>query len=135
MVSAKGTLLFLTRGGLLHIELTELQGQDVVKGSPVIFHYNQTAQHEAPEKCTFRIETSESVDPPNRRDDSVRMLCRVECEWDKPFSEWTPIGKEGEGWRRNSDLSLTMTFNGEMQWKLKVGSKEAEKDIKVEYLK
>jgi hypothetical protein len=61
-------------------------------------------------------------------------LCRVECDWDKPFREWTPVGKPAEGWRRYIDLALAMRFEGEPMWKVRVGSNQAEKDVQVEYM-
>ncbi|KAH6877230.1 hypothetical protein B0T10DRAFT_540642 [Thelonectria olida] len=109
------------------------RGDEVSKGSPIIYPYSSYAKHRAPPKCAFWIRSSASVEPPKRNDSSVQYLCLMECAWDKPFSEWKPVGEEAEGWRRYDGLTLAMTFDGELKWKARVGSNEVEHEVAVEY--
>ncbi|KAK2600086.1 hypothetical protein QQS21_005172 [Conoideocrella luteorostrata] len=109
-------------------------GEEVSKISPIPMSYWQDCQHFAPAKCTFKIKYSSSDIPPKRVDSTVFDLCRIECDWDKPFHEWTPIGEPTKGWRRNNDLAVTMRFEGEPKWTVRVGSKQAERDVQVQYL-
>ncbi|KAH7146867.1 hypothetical protein B0J13DRAFT_595253 [Dactylonectria estremocensis] len=110
------------------------KGDEVSKRSPVLVSYHQFFKNFAPDKCTFAIKYSSSDFPPKRVDPTVLDLCRVECDWDKPFWEWTQVGHPSEGWRRCDDLALAMRFEGEPKWKVRVGSKQAEHDVQVEYM-
>lgn len=111
------------------------RGDEVSKGSPVMFNYQEYANDEAPlTKCSFVIQTSPSSVPPKRFDSTVKDLCRVECDFDRPFSEWTPVGKRGQGWRRYDGAALGMEFNGELKWKARAGRNEGERDVQIEYL-
>ncbi|KAH6869247.1 hypothetical protein B0T10DRAFT_418756 [Thelonectria olida] len=114
--------------------LTGFQGDEVRKRSPVLVSYHQFYKNFAPDKCTFAIKYSSADFPPKRVDPTVLDLCHVECDWDKPFWEWTPVGDPSQGWRRYDDLVLAMGFEGEPKWKVRVGSKQAEQDVRVNYM-
>ena len=110
------------------------KGDEVSKKSPKLIGYQQFAKAaNVPEKCVFIIRYSQSDPPPKRQDASVAELCRIECEWDRPFSEWKVIGGSGSGWRKHDDLTLAMRFGGQPKWTIKVGANETEHDVKVEY--
>jgi hypothetical protein len=97
-----------------------------------MFTYSQYSRSPSSKKCVFVIRYSSANTPPKRVDQTVLELCRIECEWDKPFEEWQVVGDEG--WRRYDDLVLAMKFEGEPKWKVRAGSNQAEYDVKVEYI-
>ncbi|CAP68182.1 uncharacterized protein PODANS_7_4940, partial [Podospora anserina S mat+] len=110
------------------------KGDEVSKKEPVLFGYHQYATKQtAQSKCVFVIEYSQSDIPPKRKDETVTELCRIECEWDKPFEQWKPVGNLADGWRKFDEMSLAMRFGGQPKWTIQVGSKQAEHDVKVEY--
>ncbi|KAK4159271.1 hypothetical protein QBC43DRAFT_131872 [Cladorrhinum sp. PSN259] len=134
------------------------KGDEVSKKSPVLIGYQQFAKaNNAPGKCVFVIRYSSADVPPARLDTEVMELCRIECEWDRPFSEWKEVGStngqvgggvstgtghngngngnghNGGGWRKYDDLTLAMRFGGQPKWTIRVGKNEVEHDVKVEY--
>ncbi|KAK3988226.1 hypothetical protein QBC44DRAFT_329723 [Cladorrhinum sp. PSN332] len=125
------------------------QGDEVGKKEPVLFEFIRFATAKTlGKKCQFTILYSQSesegvvVPPPIRRDKSVLELCKIECDWDKPFDEWEAVagnGTEGTGsysgtgWRKHTGLKLAMRFGGQPKFTLQVGNNETEKDVKVEY--
>lgn len=106
----------------------------MTKKSPVLLKYHQDYRYKASDKCRFSIRYCAEDEPPKRRDPTVRDLCEISCDWDKPFEEWDPIGDPSLGWRRHRGEALGMTFEGEPKWKIQVGDKKAEHDVDVEYL-
>ncbi|KAI5459404.1 hypothetical protein BGZ63DRAFT_276412 [Mariannaea sp. PMI_226] len=110
------------------------KGDELTKKSPIMVSYNQYHRNFAPEKCTFFIKYSSSDFAPKRVDPSVLDLCSIECDWDRPFWEWTSVGNPSDGWKRYDDLALAMRFGGEPKWTVRVGSKQAEHDVTVEYM-
>ncbi|KAK4227138.1 hypothetical protein QBC38DRAFT_478430 [Podospora fimiseda] len=120
------------------------QGDELSKKLPVLFKFVEFATASTlPQKCNFVIMYSQTNPPPKRKDSSVLELCRIECDWDKPFSEWKEISGtgnavgtgpwSGSGWRKHEGLTLAMRFGGQPKFTLKVGHNEAEKEVKVEY--
>ena len=104
----------------------------VTKKTPVNFSYVQYEKKGTlPSKCVYQIKYNSENTPPKRNTEAVSNLCRIECEWDKPFEEWTPVGTMG--YRKHDDLNLAMRFEGEAIWKVRVGSKQQEHDVNVEY--
>jgi len=100
----------------------------------VTFKYRQYSKGPPSRKCVFVIRYGTADTPPRRVDPTVFELCRIECEWDRPFEEWKAVGDPDEGWRRYDDLVLAMRFEGEPKWKVHVGSNQAEYDVKVDYM-
>ncbi|KAK0747241.1 hypothetical protein B0T21DRAFT_446196 [Apiosordaria backusii] len=110
------------------------KGDEVSKKEPVLLRYHQFAKKQtAQSKCVFVIQYSQSDIPPKRKDESVSELCRIECEWDKPFEQWKAVGNPADGWRKYDEMSLAMRFGGQPKWTIQVGSNQAEHDVKVEY--
>lgn len=110
------------------------KGDEASKKSPVLIDYHHFAKNTAPGKCVFIIQYSKADVPPKRHDATVSELCRIECDWDKPFDDWKQVGNPGEGWRKYDDLALAMRFGGQPKWTIRVGSNEAEHDVEVEYM-
>ena len=115
--------------------MENLQGEEVSKKLPERITYKLYRKAPLSKKCVFTIRYSDADTPPKRMDLTVKELCRIECDWDKTFEEWTPVGDPGEGWRRHDDLTLAMRFEGEPKWKVRIGSnQEVERDAKVDYM-
>ena len=101
----------------------------------MLFNYvDWYTEDDVPERCSFSIRYSSSATPPKRIDSSVYKLCTIECDWDKPFREWRPIGNPYEGYRQHDDLALALTFDGEPKWKVRCGESQAEREVEVEYM-
>ncbi|KAM5343504.1 hypothetical protein ACJ41O_012041 [Fusarium nematophilum] len=110
------------------------KGDDVDKRDPVLFSYLQFHQRPPRGKCKFHIKYSSADLPPKREDSTVSHLCDIECDWDKPFSQWKRVGDPAEGWRKHDDMALAMRFEGEPKWKVRVGSNQEEYDVRVQYM-
>ena len=119
------------------ILLIVYQGDKIKKGSriPVSYHQFYRTKQPLPLKCTFNIMYSEEETAPKRLSSGVLDLCRIECEWDKPISEWQPVGDPAKGWRKHNDLEVTMGLQGEPKWEVRVGSKKREHKFSIEYVK
>ncbi|CAG7566230.1 unnamed protein product [Fusarium equiseti] len=114
-----------------------LKGDKIKKGSriPVSYHQFYRTKQPLPPKCTFNIMYSEEETAPKRLSSGVLDLCRIDCEWDKPISEWQPVGDPAKGWRKHNDLEVTMGLQGEPKWEVRVGSKKREHKFSIEYVK
>ncbi|KAF5008343.1 hypothetical protein FDECE_5386 [Fusarium decemcellulare] len=110
------------------------KGDEVCKKDPVLFSYIEYCQDPLPDRCKFSIKYSDEDTPPKRNDSTVSDLCSIECDWDLPFSEWTPVGDPSDGWRKYDELALAMRFEGEPKWTMQVGSKETEREVEVKYM-
>ncbi|KAF4947607.1 hypothetical protein FGADI_10288 [Fusarium gaditjirri] len=111
-----------------------LKGQKIDKESRIpFFYFHHYRARDMPKKCTFAIVYSAEDKAPKRSNSSVLGLCRIECDWDKPFTEWQPVGKPSEGWRKHNDLELTMGLQGEPKWEVRVGSNKREHKFDIEY--
>ena len=83
-------------------------------------------------QTTFKILTSDSEKPPERKDPSVRVLCTIHCEYDRPFGD-LPLVDPRRNVRRVDGMTLTMRFDGEPQWMLQVGRNMIEKKVDVQF--
>lgn len=101
------------------------QGEELSGKSPVAIPYVKHLRAPIPKKCRSTVYYSSADSPPKRPDDTVHKLCKVECDFDTGFDQWTPVGDPDEGYRRCDDVQLTMTFTGEPKWEFRVGSQEA----------
>ncbi|KAM0543978.1 hypothetical protein ACHAPJ_012073 [Fusarium lateritium] len=111
-----------------------LKGDKIGKKSRIPVSYSQIHRaQDLPPKCSFRIVYSAEEPAPKRSNSGVLSLCRIECDWDKPISEWKVVGDPSEGWRKHDDLELTMGLQGEPKWEIRVGSKKREHKLNVEY--
>jgi hypothetical protein len=79
----------------------------------------------------YNIYYSSSDVPPKRYSQFTPRLCRIECDWDVPFEEWQAVGA---GLKRYDGITLTMAFEGEPKWKMRVGRNQAEHSVRVEYI-
>lgn len=131
MVLAKGTKANCSRRMLV---LKPSQGDKIDKKSRIPFFYHHYYRaRDMPEKCAFKIVYSAEDPAPKRSNSAVLSLCRIECDWDKPITEWQPVGDPSEGWRKHNDLELTMGLQGEPKWEVRVGSNKREHKFDIEY--
>ncbi|RGP77158.1 heat shock 70 kda 12b [Fusarium longipes] len=114
----------------------EPKGDKVDKEShiPVAYHDYRRVWDILPPKRTFEIMYCEDDVAPKRKTPSVLPLCRIECDWDKPLSEWKTVGNPLEGWRKHDDLEVAMWLQGEPKWMVRVGSKSQEHRFNIEYI-
>ncbi|KAG4256670.1 hypothetical protein FPRO03_03680 [Fusarium proliferatum] len=110
------------------------KGDKIDKKSRIPFFYHHYYRaRDMPEKCAFKIVYSAEDPAPKRSNSAVLSLCRIECDWDKPITEWQPVGDPSEGWRKHNDLELTMGLQGEPKWEVRVGSNKREHKFDIEY--
>ncbi len=63
---------------------------------------------------SVQIYTSDSKDPPYRRDESISPLCNITCKIDIPWEDMHQFtDSRGKIHYRLDDLRLTMKFEGE----------------------
>ncbi|KAI1843813.1 hypothetical protein JX266_010072 [Neoarthrinium moseri] len=105
------------------------QGDTVDNKDPVTCDFYQYVRDSSTKKATFKIMTSDTAQAPVRKDHSVKQLCSIDCEFDVPWESMNVVA----GVRRIDNLNLTMRFQGEPKWSLKVGEKTAEQDVNVQY--
>ncbi|KAK3935666.1 hypothetical protein QBC46DRAFT_461963 [Diplogelasinospora grovesii] len=110
------------------------RGEPVKSQSPVTIRYYQYSNDPSIRACKLPIYTSESETPPIRPDDSVSKMCTIECEYDKPFSEWEEIPDNKDGYRKYNGIVLSMKFKGLPKWKLQLGPNQVERDANVSYM-
>jgi hypothetical protein len=110
-------------------------GEEVSNKSPVRVPYVQWSQTPTT-KEVFVIRTSDVNPPPARNDrNTVKSQYRIECNYDKPFSQWKPIAGSTGGWREYDDMAVTMLFDGgEPKWKIRMGGNTEERDAEVSYM-
>lgn len=108
-------------------------GEEVSNKLPVKIPYVQWSQTPKT-KEVFVIRLSEERPPPARKTYSVKESYRIECEYDKPFSQWTPVAGAADGWREYDDMAVTMLFDGEPKWRIRMGENNEEHDAKVSYM-
>ena len=85
-------------------------------------------------KTRFNILTSDKEAAPLRKDGSVQALCVIECEYDTPYEEMQEVrGTDGRVHRKLDGMMLTMRFEGEPKWSLKVGRNTVEREVDVQY--
>ncbi|KAM5357311.1 hypothetical protein ACJZ2D_016397 [Fusarium nematophilum] len=112
-----------------------LKGSEVSRRQPVHFYYTKDIRGRLPPKCNFDIIYSDADVPPKRPGPGVQNLCRIECDWDKPFEQWKRVGNPADGWRRHENLTLAMTFEGgQPKWHLKVGANQVRREVLVDYM-
>ncbi len=83
----------------------------------------------------MQIFTSDAATPPFRRDGSVKELCTITCNnvdilWENVYQY---SDSKGDIYYRLDNLCLTMKFEGEPKWALKVGNKTVEQNVNVQY--
>ncbi|KAF5632237.1 heat shock 70 kDa 12B [Fusarium tjaetaba] len=111
-----------------------LKGDKIDKKSRIPFFYHHYYRPtDVPEKCAFKIVYSAEDPAPKRSNSAVMSFCRIECDWDKPITEWQRVGDPSEGWRKHDDLELTMGLQGEPKWEVRVGSNKREHKFDIEY--
>ncbi|RFN49025.1 heat shock 70 kda protein 12b [Fusarium flagelliforme] len=101
---------------------------------PISYYQHSRESQPLPPKCTFQILYCGDSIAPKRKTGTVLPLCRIECEWDKPITEWKRIGPPSSGWRKHDDLEVTMGLQGEPKWMVRVGSKKQEHRFNIEYI-
>ncbi|KAM0391993.1 hypothetical protein ACHAQC_006802 [Fusarium culmorum] len=112
-----------------------IKGDSVGKQSRIPFSYHKFCRvGSAPSTCTFDILFSAHDPAPKRVNSQVSTLCRIECDWDKPISEWKAVGDPSKGWRKHNDLELTMGLEGVPKWEIRVGSKKREHSFRIDYV-
>jgi hypothetical protein len=67
-----------------------------------------------------------------RKDDKVRLLCTINCDYDTPFGN-LPLVDPRRNIRRVDGMKLTMRFDGEPQWMLQVGKNTKEQMVDVQF--
>ncbi|KAL6363963.1 hypothetical protein LRP88_03394 [Fusarium phalaenopsidis] len=111
-----------------------VKGEEVLRHSPVKVPYTKYVQDELPPKCIFSIRYSRESKPPTRRE-GTKILCQIECDWDKPIDQWKRVGNPSEGWRKYDDLALAMTFEGgQPKWHLRVGTNTEVQNVQIKYM-
>ncbi|KAJ3462465.1 hypothetical protein MRS44_007251 [Fusarium solani] len=111
-----------------------VKGEEVLRHSPVKVPYTKYVQDELPPKCIFSIRYSRESEPPRRRE-GTKILCQIECDWDKPIDEWKRVGNPSDGWRKYDDLALAMTFEGgQPKWHLRVGTNTEVQNVQIKYM-
>ncbi|UPL00624.1 hypothetical protein LCI18_011558 [Fusarium solani-melongenae] len=111
-----------------------VRGEEVLRHSPVEVPYVKYVQDELPPKCIFSIRYSRESKPPKRRE-GTKILCQIECDWDKPIDRWKRVGNPSDGWRKHDDLTLGMTFEGgQPKWHLRVGTNTEVQNVQITYM-
>ncbi|KAI8673352.1 hypothetical protein NCS55_00654600 [Fusarium keratoplasticum] len=111
-----------------------VKGEEVLRHSPVEVPYDRYVQDERPPKCIFSIRYSHESEPPKRRE-ATKILCQMECDWDKPIEQWKRVGNPSDGWRKYDDLTLAMTFEGgQPKWHLRVGTNTEVQNLQIKYM-
>ncbi len=108
------------------------QGEALSNHDPVSHKFVDFVNNAATRQTKFEIMTSDALPPPGRRDASCRMLCTIRCDYDRPFHE-LPVADDVQGMRVVKDMRLTMTFEGEPQWRLQVGNKVTDARVDVDF--
>jgi len=98
----------------------------------VTFTFYEYIATEATRHTSFKILVSDNEEPPVRKDASVRALCTINCEYDRPFGD-LPLVDPRRNIRRMDGMNLTMRFDGEPQWMLQVGRNMIEKRVDVQF--
>ncbi|KAI1070938.1 hypothetical protein LB507_010920 [Fusarium sp. FIESC RH6] len=101
---------------------------------PISYYQHCRESQPLPPKCTLQTLYCEDSIAPKRKTGTLLPLCRIECEWDKPITEWKRIGPPSSGWRKHDDLEVTMGLQGEPKWMVRVGSKKQEHRFYIEYV-
>ncbi|CAK7266298.1 hypothetical protein SEPCBS119000_001954 [Sporothrix epigloea] len=104
------------------------QGEVMDNREPVSYKFFEHVKNPARKQTEFLIYTSNQMPPPERRDANCQLLCTLFCDYDTPFSE-LPIIDEANGVRLVDNMHLTMSFEGEPEWRLQVGSKSAGRKV------
>lgn len=73
---------------------------------------------------------SDTAEASIRQDHTVKQLCVIGCEYEVPWEEMHVIAP---GVRAVDDISLTMRFQGEPKWSVRVGRNTVERDVNVQY--
>ncbi|KAJ4142726.1 hypothetical protein NW754_010169 [Fusarium falciforme] len=111
-----------------------VKGEEVLRHSPVKVPYTKYVQDELPPKCIFSVRYSRESEPPRRRE-GTKILCQIECDWDKPIDQWKRVGNPSDGWRKYDDLALAMTFEGgQPKWHLRVGTNTEVQNVQIKYM-
>ncbi|KAJ4328335.1 hypothetical protein N0V84_001206 [Fusarium piperis] len=111
-----------------------VKGEEVLRHSPVKVPYTKYVQEELPPTCIFSIRYSRESEPPRRRQ-GTKILCQIECDWDKPIEQWKRVGNPSDGWRKYDDLTLAMTFEGgQPKWHLRVGTNTEVQNVQIKYM-
>lgn len=100
---------------------------------PVTCGFYEYVAGPSAKKTKFNIMTSDREAAPIRRDRSVQPLCTIECEYDTPWDQLPEVtGTDGRTHRRMDGMVLTMRFDGEPKWNLKVGRNAVETKVDVQ---
>lgn len=111
------------------------QNQSVNNRKPVQYVYNEWFLNpEALASASLRILTSDSEEPPCRRDESVKELCTIGYTIDTPWDKLEKIKhQDGSVSCRVDGLRLEMKFEGEPKWALSFEGKIIEQAVDVQY--
>jgi len=107
------------------------QNETVDNRRPVTFGFYEFLRDPSVRKTHFKIYTSGSETPPVRRDESVRHLCEIGCDIDRRFEDLPLV--PGTNYRRLSGMNLTLKFEGEPKWALRIGGNCVEQAVDVKY--
>ena len=112
------------------------QGQPVQDRDPVIYDFSSYFIGPDDKIVALSLCMSEADIPSIWPDDSIRNLCKIECEIDTPWEDMEEVrGPDGKVLpsRKVRDLTLSMSFKGAPKWTLKAGGKMVEEPVKVQY--
>ncbi|CAK7221496.1 hypothetical protein SEUCBS140593_004589 [Sporothrix eucalyptigena] len=104
------------------------QGEVMDNREPVSYKFYEYVTSAASKQTKFLIYTSEQMPPPYRREEGCALLCTIFCDYDTPYHE-LPIMDQSRGLRLVDDMRLTMSFEGEPEWRLQVGSKSIDRKV------
>ncbi|KAK8080403.1 hypothetical protein PG997_008221 [Apiospora hydei] len=98
--------------------------------NPVTHSFTEFVRDATATKTNFRVLMSDTAEASIRRDRTVKQLCVIGCEYEVPWEEMYAIAP---GARVVDDISLTMRFQGEPEWSVRVGLNTVEHDVNVQY--
>ncbi|KAK7927290.1 hypothetical protein PG985_004288 [Apiospora marii] len=106
------------------------QGDTVHDRNPVTHNFTEYVKDANATKTYFNILVSDTAEASVRQDHTVKQLCVIGCEYEVPWEEMQFIAP---GVRMVDNISLTMRFQGEPKWSVRVGRNTVERDVNVQY--
>lgn len=106
------------------------KGDTLDNKDPVSYEFFQWVTSASSKSSVFCIMESDASQAPIRKDETVKKLCNIDCKFDVPFEELKVIRGNS---RRVDDINLTMRFQGEPEWSLRIGNNKAEHPVNVQY--
>ena len=104
------------------------QGEPMDNRDPVSHKFYEYVTSAASKQTKFTIYTSDQLPPPDRRDAGCQLLCTLVCDYDTPYYK-LPVVDSASGLRLVDNMHLTMSFEGEPEWRLQVGSKSIDQKV------